>query len=218
VQYSSAASLARQKEATAVYNNKKQGTAKESERQKSKKARQLGREVPAGDLRALLQDLRPTFAATLAKTAQGRLFATTMKTIDEYFQTSVDKRPKGCRVAVFDVELVSPDSTTASSTGLPVSAGLFQAGTAMHARSIQNVPTRKLCCGKRDRTGGLTVGGNEFTVDVDPTCGGSLRDLARSLSSHDTPPQKINDAEQMARSIAQAAGLRCSQPRSRDET
>ncbi len=70
----------------------------------------------------------------------------------------------------------------------------------MHAGSIQNAPTRKLC--KRDRTGGLTVGGSEFTVDVDPTCGGSFEDLACSLSSHEAPPQKISDVKQMMTSIA----------------
>jgi hypothetical protein len=73
----------------------------------------------------------------------------------------------------------------------------------MHAGSIQNVPTRKLCCrGKRDRTGGLTVGGSEFTIDVDPTRGGSFEDLACGLSSRDAPPQKINNVVQMMTSIA----------------
>jgi hypothetical protein len=131
-QCSSAASLARQKEATAERNKLKRGTKKESERQKTKKAKQLDREVPAGDLRALLRGLGPTFRAKLAKTAQGRLYVTTMETIDAYFQMSVDERPDDCGVAVFDVELVSPDNKT----GLPVSAGLTQAGVHGHARRI----------------------------------------------------------------------------------
>jgi hypothetical protein len=69
--YSSAAALERQNEARDVHSKKKQleGTKKESERQRSKKARQLGRELPAGDLRALLQleGLRPTFDAKPAQ-------------------------------------------------------------------------------------------------------------------------------------------------------
>jgi hypothetical protein len=98
----------------------KRGTKEESERQKIKKAKQLDRELPAGDLRALLENLRPTFRTTLAQTAPGRLYVTTMQKIDAYFQMSVDERPDDCGVAVFDVELVSPDRKT----GLPVSAGL----------------------------------------------------------------------------------------------
>jgi hypothetical protein len=126
VQYSSPASLARQKASMAVVNKMKQGTPEESERQKRKKAKQLGRELPTGDLRKLLRRLRPTFREILAKSGHGKLFAATMETIDRFFEMPLNQRPYDCPVAVFDVELMSPDGMT----GLPVSAGLFQIGTA----------------------------------------------------------------------------------------
>ena len=104
----------------------KRGTAKESERQKRKKARQHGRILPTGNLRTLLRRLRPTFEGILAKSAQGKLFVTTMKTIDCFLEMPLNQRPKDCSIAVADVELMSADGET----GLPVSAGLFQIGTA----------------------------------------------------------------------------------------
>ena len=125
-QSSSAASLARQKEDTAVRDKLKQGTKEESERQKKKKAKQLGRILPTGDLRTLLRRLRPTFGEILAKSGHGKLFAATMETIDRFFEMPLNQRPRDCRVAVFDVELMSPDGMT----GLPVSSGLFEVGTA----------------------------------------------------------------------------------------
>ena len=110
----------------AVYRKMRQGTAKESERQKKKRAKKLGRSIPTGDLRKFLRRLRLTFAAKLAGTAQGKLFAATMKEIDRVLEMPLHQRPKDCAVAVFDVEMLHPDSKT----GLPVSAGLFEVGTA----------------------------------------------------------------------------------------
>ncbi len=125
-QMSSAESIARTKAAVAVNDKMKRRTAKESERQKKKKAKQLGRPVPTGDLRELLRRLRHTFAAILAKSAQGKLFAATMERIDRFFKMPVNERPEDCAVACFDVELMSSDGET----GLPVWTGLFQIGTA----------------------------------------------------------------------------------------
>jgi hypothetical protein len=126
LQCSSAASLARQAASRAVAHKKKRRTPEESERQKKKKAKQLGRTLPTGDLRTLLRRLRPKFGEILAKSAHGKLFTATMETIDRFFEMPLNQRPRDCRVAVFDVELMSPDGMT----GLPVSAGLFEVGTA----------------------------------------------------------------------------------------
>ncbi len=125
-QYSSPAALARQKDTDAARGKMRRGTAEESERQAKKKAKHLGRILPTGNLRTLLRRLRSKFKGILAKSAQGKLFVTTMKTIDCFLEMPVIQRPKDCRVAVVDGELMSPDGET----GLPVSAGLFQIGTA----------------------------------------------------------------------------------------
>ncbi len=64
-QMSSPESIAR-KRAAGIENSKmRRGTAKESERQIQKKAKQLGRPVPTGDLRELLRRVRHTFALQL---------------------------------------------------------------------------------------------------------------------------------------------------------
>ncbi len=130
-QMSSPESIARTRAAAAVSDKMKRHTVKESERQIKKKAKQCGRPVPSGDLRELLRRLRHKFAAILAKSAHGKLFAGTMKTIDRFLEMPVNERPNDCAVACFDVELMSSDGET----GLPVWTGLFQVGTAMHARS-----------------------------------------------------------------------------------
>jgi len=128
MQYSSRspASLARHRASLAVVDKKKRGTPEESERQKKKKAKQHGRILPTGDLRTLLLRLRPAFDELLAKSVHGKLFVATMETIDRFFEMPLNQRPNDCRVAVFDVELMSPDGKK----GLPVSAGLFEVGTA----------------------------------------------------------------------------------------
>ena len=72
----------------------------------------------------------------------------------------------------------------------------------MHARSSQNVPTRRLCCDERDWTGGLLVGGDEFQAAMDPTEGKSFHDLARLLSPEDATPNKLKERVSMAESIA----------------
>ena len=72
----------------------------------------------------------------------------------------------------------------------------------MHARSSQNVPTRRLCCDERDWTGGLLVGGDEFQAAMDPTEGKSFHDLARLLSPEDATPNKLKERASMAESIA----------------
>jgi hypothetical protein len=123
-QIASPASLAGKKATDAVRDKKKQGTAKESERQKTRKAKQRNRIRPTGNLRTLLRRLRPTFKEILAKSAQGKLFVTTMKTIDCFLEKPVNEQD--CAVACFDVELMSSDGET----GLPVWTGLFQIGTA----------------------------------------------------------------------------------------
>ena len=69
-QCSSAASLANQKAADAARCKMRQGTAKESERQTTKKAKRLGRIRPTGNLRTLLRRLRSTFEVILAKSAR----------------------------------------------------------------------------------------------------------------------------------------------------
>jgi hypothetical protein len=130
-QYSSSTARANHTARRAVYRKMRQGTAKESERQKKKRAKKLGRSIPTGDLRKFLRLLRPTFADKLAETARGKLFAATMETIDRLDAMPPQQRPKDCAVAAFDVEMLHSDSKT----GLPVSSGLFQVGTAMHTRS-----------------------------------------------------------------------------------
>ena len=85
-QCSSPAALARNKADVAVRGKMKRGTAKESERQTTKKAKRLGRIRPTGNLRTLLRRLRSTFEVILAKSAQGKLFVTTMKTIDCFLE------------------------------------------------------------------------------------------------------------------------------------
>ena len=120
------ACVPRAAESEQVVDQMKRGTPEESERQKKKKAKQLGRILPTGDLRTLLRRLRPTFGEILAKSGHGKLFAATMETSDRFFEMPLNQRPKDCAVAVFDVELMSPDGMT----GLHVSAGLFEVGTA----------------------------------------------------------------------------------------
>ena len=72
----------------------------------------------------------------------------------------------------------------------------------MHARSSQNVPTRRLCCDERDWTGGFLVSGGEFEAVMDPTKGQSFPDLARILSAEDATPEKLKSVTSMAGSIA----------------
>ena len=85
-QCSSAAALARQKAVAAA-------RTQQDERQTIKQEKQLGRPLPAGNLRKLLCRLRPAFAAKLAETAQGKLFAATMMKIDGFFQMPRDIGP-----------------------------------------------------------------------------------------------------------------------------
>ncbi len=87
-QCSSAAALARhwQKAVAAA-------RTQQDERQTIKQEKQLGRPLPAGNLRRLLCRLRPAFAAKLAETDQGKLFAATMMKIDGFVQMPRDIGP-----------------------------------------------------------------------------------------------------------------------------
>ena len=89
-QCSSAAALARQKAVAAA-------RTQQDERQTIKQETQLGRPLPAGNLRKLLC---PAFAAKLAETAQGKLFAATSDDEDRRLLSDAPRYRTGIRGGV----------------------------------------------------------------------------------------------------------------------